>query len=605
MINGFLRWFLIASSSIILGSVVAISEKSIIQRIDATLAEAKKVLTFSRPGTITLLSTNGIVIQKLGHVTREKINFENIPIKIKNAFIASEDRRFYKHNGVDFWSISRAIKTNLNQRAVHEGGSTITQQLARIVFLKQDQSIKRKIKEAALAFKLERQLTKDEILEEYLNKVYLGSGAYGIADASWIYFSKTPDQLDTDEIALIAGLAPAPSLFSPLVSPQLAIKRRDIVLERMRLEGFISQNEFKSALNSPLQLSPSTPKYFNSLAPYFSGWVLQELPFLISKDQLEIGGLTIHTSLNLDWQQKAKEVVKKQAKGELEGAIVSIEPSTGLVRVLIGGKDFESNEFNRATQALRSPGSTFKIITYAAALNKGYKPNDIVEDEPKCWDDYCPKNFDNEYLGEVSLSDSFKYSLNTVAVYLLDQVGFDEVISIANKLGIGKESRLEKYYPLAIGVFEETVINMTAAYAAIANRGIYMKPTPFEKIIGPEGTIIWERDKNGSEGRIAVSYHIAETLTKMLTKVVNEGTGRPAIIKDIDVAGKTGTSEGARDVWFIGSLPKLTTGVWFGHDNNQETNNSSGKAAYAWRTLMRSIMLNDSMRNPAIREDFN
>ena len=571
------------------GSTVAISEFLISKKIDSLLPESKKIHEFRRPGTITLLSSNGEIIQKLGPATRDKVPKGNMPLLIKQAFIAAEDRRFYMHQGVDFWSIARAIKNNLNEGEIKEGGSTITQQLARIVFLNQNRSILRKIKEAALAFKIERQLTKNEIIEQYLNNVYLGSSAYGISDASWIYFSKTPKLLTLEEAALIAGLAPAPSIYSPLVNPELALQRRSIVLKRMEKIGFISKNELLKASKSTLNLKPSNPKYINSLAPFFSSWVLQELPSVITAEQLEIGGLTIRTSLNLNWQSKAIEVLKKKASENLEGAIVSIEPKSGLIRILVGGKDFNLNQFNRATQALRSPGSTFKVFVYAAALNKGLKPSDIVEDKPMCWGEYCPKNFGNTYFGKVSILDSFKYSLNIIAVDLLDKIGFEKVISIANSLGIGNERKLEKYYPLAIGAFEETVLNMTAAYAGITNRGIYNKPTPYEEIRGPNNKIIWSKSLNKTKNQIALRATVADTLNWMLQKAVSEGTGKGAILNDRAVAGKTGTSDGSRDIWFIGSIPQLTTGIWLGHDDYKETMNSSSTAASTWQELMGDI----------------
>tara|TARA_Y100001968_G_scaffold292816_2_gene298322 strand:+ start:9903 stop:11747 length:1845 start_codon:yes stop_codon:yes gene_type:complete len=590
-VNGvYYRWVLIIACSLSIGSLIAFSEILFSKKIDSYLPDSSKISQFSRPGTITLLSTNGQIIQKIGPVSREKITSENMPLIIRKAFIAAEDRRFFDHNGVDFWSISRALRNNLIKRDVQEGGSTITQQLARIVFLNQDRTLARKLKEAALAYKIERQLDKEEILEQYLNNVYLGSSAYGIADAAWIYFSKETKQLTLDEIALIAGLAPAPSLYSPLINPSLAIQRRTIVLNRMYRENFISKDQLSRALNKPLELNPSTPKYFNSLAPFFSSWVLKKLPLLLTQEQLEIGGLIIRTSLNLKWQEHAKEVINQQTKENIEGAIVSIEPKTGFIRTLVGGKDFKGNEFNRATQAMRSPGSTFKIFTYAAALNKGIEPGDIFEDSQTCWNGYCPKNFDGRYLGRVSLYESFNLSINTIAVQLLDKVGFDAVIDLANSLGVGHASELGKYHSLAIGAFEETVLNMTAAYAAVTNRGVYIPPSSIEEIQGPNKKIIWPKSINNKQGIKVLEPNIADTLNWMLQGVVIDGTGKAAALQDRPVAGKTGTSEGARDVWFIGSIPQLTTSVWFGKDNNQKTANSSIKAALSWKKFMEKII---------------
>ncbi len=589
MSRRFQTFILLATSAIAIGSLTAITERWISKSIDHLLPPTSKVNIFSRTGTIELLSSKGKIIQKLGPVTREKIKPDEMPDLIKKAFIAAEDRRFYKHTGVDFWSIGRATLTNIKERSIVQGGSTITQQLARIIFLSQDRTLKRKLNEIALAFKLERNLSKEEIIGQYLNNVYLGSNAYGIADAAWVYFKKTPDLLKLEEAALIAGLAPAPSLYSPLVNADLALKRRAIVLQKMRLENFISDSELSIALRRPLNLEPATPKYLISEAPFFSSYVEQELPHLLSKEQLEIGGLKVHTSLNLDWQLKARDIIRNQSPINAEAAIVSVEPSSGLIRVLLGGKDFNENQFNRAAQALRSPGSTFKIFTYIAAIESGYKPEDILYDTPRCWYGYCPKNFGDRYYGEVSIANAFTHSLNTVAVDLLAKVGFEKVISTANRLGVGKERKLGRFYPLAIGAHEESVLNMTAAYAGITNRGIYIKPSAIEKIIGPNNEIIWIHPKNQKDHLRALSIQAADTMNLMLREVVAEGSGRAAFLDNRQVAGKTGTSEGNRDLWFIGSIPQLTTSIWFGKDDNSPIKGSSGDAAFAWKQFMLKI----------------
>ena len=583
------HWILIGGSAVVIGSGVALAQSALVSAFDATLPDARGISRFNRPGTITLLASNGAVIQKLGPATREKIEPGKMPLLVKQAFIASEDRRFYDHNGVDIWGIGRALVRNVRQGAVREGASTITQQLARTVFLSQDRTITRKLKEAALAYKLERQLSKEQILEQYLNYVYLGASAYGLSDAAWVYFSKTPDQLNLQEAALIAGLPPAPSVYSPLVNPDLALERRSIVLNRMQQAGFITASEAEQARTSPLDLTPAIPKYFNSSAPYFTSWVAQQLPQLLTAEQIEVGGLKIRTSLNLDWQKKAQQVVRKFAPFNTEGVIVSMEPGTGLVRVMVGGKNFSSSQFNRATQGLRSPGSTFKLFPYAAAIRSGVKPEDIFVDAPRCWSGYCPKNFKNKYFGKISLADALKNSLNTVAVQLQDKVGFDAIISTANQLGIGNERPLGKYYPMAIGAYEQTVLDMTAAYAAVANRGVYVKPMAFEEIRGPEGNVLWSRRIDGDKGRRALDSEVADAMNWMLQRVVTGGTGAAARLDDRPVAGKTGTSEGARDLWFIGSIPQLTTAVWFGYDNNAETKSSSGEAAWAWKQFMTTV----------------
>ena len=592
-----LRWGLIAAASAGLGVAAAIGTKAFTTLVDATLPDARGIASFNRPGTITLLSSRGKVIQKLGPATREKLKPGEMPLLVQQAFIAAEDRRFYEHDGVDGWGIARAIVTNVRQGSVREGASTITQQLARTVFLSQDRTITRKLKEAALALKLERQLSKQQILEQYLNYVYLGSGAYGVADAAWIYFSKTPDQLTLPEAALIAGLPPAPSIYSPLVNPDLALKQRALVLERMNQEGFITATETALALDSPLNLQAATPKYFNSTAPYFTTWVAQELPKLVTQEQLEVGGLKVRTSLNLDWQRKAQQVIRANAPFDTEGAMVSIDPGNGLVRVMVGGKDFSKSQFNRTILALRSPGSTFKLFPYAAAIDRGMKPETKVFDAQRCWKGYCPKNFGNKYYGNISLADALKNSLNTVAVQLQDIVGFDAVIDVANNFNIGTERPLGKYYPMAIGAYEQTILDMTAAYAGMANRGVIFTPSPLEEIRGPKNELLWSRRLSGNRGKRAIDRDVADTMNWMLQRVVTGGTGIAAKLDDRQVAGKTGTSENTRDLWFIGSIPQLTTGVWFGYDDDRATKSTSGEAAWAWKQFMLQIKDEIPVRN--------
>ncbi|MFZ4803259.1 MAG: transglycosylase domain-containing protein [Synechococcus lacustris] len=570
------------------GTVAATGSSALIQSFDGTLPDARRISTFSRPGTVTVLSADGQVLQKLGPATREKVANGQMPLLVQRAFIAAEDRRFYQHNGVDAVGIGRAVITNLTRGSVEQGASTITQQLARVVFLTQDRTLLRKLKEAALALKLERQLSKQQILEQYLNYVYLGSSAYGVADASWVYFSKSPDQLSLPEAALIAGLPPAPSVYSPLVNPQLALERRAVVLRRMREVGFIDDAQLERANAAPLDLKPALPKHWNSAAPYFTSFVAQELPKVLTPEQLEVGGLTIRSSLNLSWQNQAQKVINANTYGDLEGALVSLEPGTGLVRAMVGGRDFQKSQFNRATQALRSPGSTFKLFTYTAAVAAGIKPEEIFVDAPQCFGSYCPKNFGDRYLGAVSMADALQNSLNTVVVQLLRKVGFDQVINTARSLGITRP--LGRFYPLAIGAYEQTVLDMTAAYAAIANRGVYVSPTPFETITGPEGNLLWSRSSAGDRGRRAVDSDTADTMLWMLQRVVSGGTGGAAALTDRPVAGKTGTSEGARDLWFIGTIPQLTTGIWFGYDNNRETGGSSSQAAWAWNQFMTPVV---------------
>jgi penicillin-binding protein 1A len=585
------RLLVTAAAAAVLGGGVAAVQTSVVGAFDSLLPDASGISHYNRPGTLTILSADGQVVQKLGPVAREKLSSGAVPKLVEQAFIAAEDRRFYSHNGLDMQGIARALVRNISQGSVEEGASTITQQLARTVFLSQDRTLVRKLKEAALAGKLERQLSKRQILTEYLNLVYLGSSAYGVSDAAWIYFSKTPEQLTLPEAAMIAGLPPAPSVYSPLVNPELALQRRAIVLRRMREAGFITAAQQLEAEGAPLGLRPADPKYWESRAPYFGNWVQQELANVLSKEQLEVGGLTVRSSVNLAWQEEADKTVRAHAGGSLEGALVAIEPGTGLVRVMVGGKDFNKSQFNRATQALRSPGSTFKLFAYAAAIDAGLKPEDTVNNKQRCIKDgWPPKTFcikGAKSNSPTSIANAFAGSLNAASVDLAEKVGYPKVVEVAQSLGMVGE--IGEYPSMVLGADEQYVLEMAAAYAAITNRGVFVKPTPFEEIYGPDGELLWSRRVDGGKGGRVVPSDVADALLWMQQRVVTSGTGRGAALPDRPVAGKTGTSEGARDLWFIGSIPQLTTAVWLGYDSNRKTGSSSAAAAYAWRQFMAAI----------------
>ncbi len=574
------------------GGVAAVGQSLLVAGADSFLPDASRISSFNRPGTLTILDANGKVAYKQGPATREKLPTGRMPLLVQKAFVAAEDRRFYQHNGVDLVGIGRAMLRNLSQGSVEEGASTITQQLARTVFLSQDRTLLRKLKEAALAGKIERQLSKEQILEQYVNYVYLGSSAYGVSDAAWMYFSKTPDQLTLPEAALIAGLPPAPSVYSPLVNPDLALERRATVLRRMREAGFIDDAQLERAKAAPLGLKPAEPKFYRNPAPWFTSWLEQELPRVLSKEQLEVGGLTIRTGLNTAWQEAAQRTVNNYASG-MEGALVAMEPGTGLVKAMVGGRDWEKSQFNRATQAVRSPGSTFKLFPFVAAVRFGMKPEDSISLRQRCYmEGWPPKRFcigdGNSGGGTAALVEAVRRSSNTGSIALAEKVGYPRVIDTARRLGITGE--IGEYPAMVLGSNEKTVLEMTAAYAAINNRGVYAKPLPFDEIYGPDGELLWSRRVDGEKPRRAVSSDVADAVMWMLQKVVSSGTGTGAGLPDRNAAGKTGTAEGARDLWFIGSIPQLTTSVWFGYDQNWKTGSSSAAAAAAWSSFMRTVI---------------
>ncbi len=564
--------------------IIAVSY--LIGSIDKTLPDKAELNAVAREQTITIKAADGRVLQQQGDATREQLKLDQIPDHLKKAFIASEDRRFSQHHGVDYQGIVRAVLNNLRSQDVVEGGSTITQQLARILFLKQERTIWRKLKEARLAQKLEETLTKEEILERYLNLVYLGSGAYGVADAAQVYFSKSVDQLTLSEMATIAALPPAPNRFSPQVNKDAAKQRRNLVLQRMLEDGYITAAEKQAAMVEPLTLKPTRPQRWQVESPYFIGYIQKELPKYVSPKVLQAGGLTVETSLNRTWEKLAEDAVSKTLRNQgrwenfKQAAMVVIDPRNGEIQAMVGGKDFGKNQFNRVTQAQRQPGSTFKGFVYAAAIASGKNPYDTYLDEPFKVDGYEPKNFSKNFHGEIDMISALTKSINIVAVKVLISVGFKPTIKLAHDMGI--KSNLNPNYSLALGSNEVNLLELTSAYGSFATGGLHAEPHGIRRILDRGGKVIWSADFKPNR---AIDADSAAIMTWMLRNVVTDGTGRAAQL-DRPVAGKTGTTDEARDLWFIGYIPQLVTGVWLGNDNNNPTDGSSGSAAYTWHEFM-------------------
>jgi len=550
------------------------------------------VLTFVRDDTITIKAADGTIIQQIGPTTNETLKIGEIPQPLIQAFLATEDRRFQEHHGVDYQGVIRAALSNLLARGLVEGGSTITQQLARIVYFDQERSVARKLKEMRMAQKIEQNISKDKILERYLNLVYLGSGAYGIADAAWVYFSKPVKELTLPEIALLAGLPAAPSDYSPFVNEKAAKERRNVVLVRMRDSGYITAAQAEEAIASPIKTQRSNPKRLDRKANYFTEYIQQELPKYISKDVLERKGLTIETTLNLSWQSAAEAAVKETVErdGGYEGfeqaALVALDPRNGQIKAMVGGKDFYDQQFNRVTQAQRQPGSTFKTLLYTTAIATGISPNRGYLDAPLTVDGYTPKNYGGKFRGWINLRDALTHSVNIVAVKTLIDIGWDPVIDVAQKMGI--ESTLNPTYSLALGASEVNLLEMTSAYGTLAAEGIHTKAHGIHRIIDRRGKVIYQENYQGQR---AVDAETAAIMTWMLQGVVNDGTGRAAQLER-PVAGKTGTSDEARDLWFIGYIPQMVAGVWLGNDNNKPTYGASGTAAYTWHQFMVKVVEN-------------
>ncbi|MBW4545981.1 MAG: penicillin-binding protein 1A [Symplocastrum torsivum CPER-KK1] len=560
------------------------------QALEASVPDSTdNVLTYVREDTVTIKAADGAIIQQIGPATRETLKVQEIPERLIQAFIAIEDRRFENHHGVDFQGVLRAALSNLQAGNVVEGGSTITQQLARIVYFDQEQSIMRKLKEMRMAQKIEENLSKDQILERYLNLVYLGSGAYGVTDAAWVYFSKTVNQLTVPEIAMLAALPPAPSEFSPFINEKLAKQRRDIVLQRMQDVGYLTPAEAQAAIATPLTTKRSNPKRLDRKAYYFTEYVQQELPKYVPKDVLS-KGLTVETTLNMEWQAAAEEAIKDtiEENGRWQGfkqaALVAIDPRNGQIKAMVGGKDFYDQQFNRVTQAQRQPGSTFKTFLYTTAVAAGISPNRGYLDAPYVVDGYEPKNYSEKFRGWISIRDALISSINVVAVKTLIDVGWEPTIEVAKKMGI--ESKLHSTYSLALGASEVNLLEMTSAYGTLAAKGVHTKPHGIRRILDQHGKVIYEENFKGER---AIDEETAAIMTWMLRSVVTNGTGRAAQLGR-PVAGKTGTTDDARDLWFIGYIPQLVGGVWLGNDDNKPTGGASTTAAATWRQFMKEVV---------------
>lgn len=536
-----------------------------------------------RPSVVsTVYDVHGQPIGEFYLQRRVVVPLDRIPSHTIQAFLAAEDARFFRHGGVDLFAIFRAFLSNLRRGDIREGGSTLTQQLVRGFFLTPERTLKRKIREAILAYRVERSHTKEEILYLYLNQVYFGHGNYGIETASKDYFGKGVEKLSLAEAALLAGLPRSPSRSSPYKDFFSAMERQRYVLRRMHQEGFITQETYRESLQAPIRLTPA-PVLNSQVAPYFVEYVRQVLGDRYGFDPLLQGGLNIHTSIDASLQMAAQKAVREglnevrlrikrktrsdPGKGDVEGALLAMDPHTGLVRALVGGYDFSLSQYNRALQARRQPGSAFKPIIYSATLETGLSELSVVQDGPlsfrmapgKYW---RPQNYGKKFFGPVTLRSALAHSLNSVAVRLVDRIGVDRVIQQARKLGI--ESPLDKNLSLALGSSSVSLLEMVRAYGVFANGGNLVEPLFITKVTDRDGKVLEENEPKSKE---VISPEVAYVLTDMLKNVVQSGTGRAAAKLDRPVAGKTGTTSEFRDGWFIGYTPELITGVWVGYDD--------------------------------------
>lgn len=518
-----------------------------------------------------IFDRNGNLLADLSGELREYVPLRDIPPALQLATVASEDRRFFQHSGIDLRAILRALFEDLRKGTIVEGGSTITQQLARNLYLSQRRTLSRKMQEVAIAIRLEHHYSKEEILEMYLNKVYYGSGAYGVGMASKIYFGKPVSQLDLAECALLAAIPRRPNDYSPYRNPELAIKMRNVVLDKMLEMGFISKEEAERAKNEPLRLAhKQAPQTTRFKAPYFVFWIIDQLSDKYGEDFVYKSGLKIYTTLDLRLQEAAEEAIKRgleRAKGlnVHQGALVAIDYRTGYILAMVGGKDFGESQFNRAVQAKLQPGSAFKIFVYTAAIDKGFKPEDTIMDSPVSFKGangiWRPKNNDGRYHGRVTLRYAFAQSINVPAVKLADKIGIDTVIDYAHKMGI--TTPLAPYLSTAIGSSAVRVIDMASAIGVIANNGVRCIPQGILRIETNKGAIL---EDNKPVSYPVIPEETAKIMQSMLREVVLRGTGRRASSVP-GAAGKTGTSDDYRSAWFVGYTPQLACAVWVGNDD--------------------------------------
>lgn len=525
----------------------------------------------------TLFDRNGDVVASLGGGTRVDVPLDRIPVELRRAILAIEDTQFYKHPGVDPIAIVRAFLANLRAGERVQGASTITQQLARTLFLTREKTAARKIQEIVLAFVLEARFSKNKILELYLNRIYLGSGAYGVEAAANTYFGKSVSELTLAESATIAGLPRAPSVYDPYRNPKLATKRRNRVLDRMDEVGFIKSGMVEQAKETPIRLA----RRRGGVAPYFADYVRDLLVDRLGANLVFKGGLRVHTTLDLSMQRAAQD-----ALGRNQGAIVAVDPNTGEIRAMVGGRDFIESQFNRAVRAFRQPGSAFKPFVYAAALESGQQENSILQDIPRSFGDYQPENFHSEYWGTATMKHALALSLNSATVWLLDQIGVGRAIEMARRLGINNLVPQDRNLALALGGLTKgvTPLEMAGAFAPFANGGYRVAPKAIVRVVDARGRV-WVDQSDVQRERVldpTIAYQMTDMMRAVLTKgtAKSSGIGRPA-------AGKTGTTNDVINAWFVGYTPDLVASIYIGNDDRTPVAGGGGRlAAPTWAKFM-------------------
>lgn len=549
-----------------------------------TLPDIDQAVARTRQPSTTITAENGNEVKTFGSVYSEVIRLNELPSYVPDAIISTEDRRFYAHFGFDIVAFTRAMLTNIFMGRYAQGGSTITQQVAKNLFLTSQKNIKRKTQELLLAFWLEHKFSKEQILTLYLNRVYLGAGTYGIEAASQKYFQKSSRDMNLLEAAIIAGMLKAPSRYNPIASAERAKARAKVVLQNMVNNDALTERQMKYALTLPVGEDKS---YKVQGADYFADWVYREVNDYIGERGNDI---YVYTTLDQKIQENAEKILREAVlaaknRNVSEGAVVVLNKS-GEVKAMVGGIDYRKSQFNRAVTALRQPGSAFKPFVYLTALQNGWKREDRIDDVPLSIGKWKPENYDKKYYGSVTLDEALMKSLNLATVNLSESLSRKDIIRTAKKMGIS--TPVENTPSLALGTFEVKVVDMAAAYSAIANGGYATWPHAIKEVYTRDGYQLYQREAD-TENRILDAGAVKD-LTKMLEKVISQGTGRRAKIPGF-AAGKTGTTQDYRDAWFVGFTDEYVIAVWVGNDDNSPMKGVTGGTlpAEIWRKIALSV----------------
>ena len=607
-----LRWLLMAVLVVVLVSALGVAASAfwVLTILPGSLPSVAQLETFDASEGTKVYDDNDELITEFHVERRIFVPLAQIPKALRDAIIATEDARFYSHHGVDPTGIARAVYQNFRRGRIVEGGSTITQQLAKVLFLTPDKSLERKLKEAVLALELERRYSKDRILEMYLNQIYFGHGAFGVEAAARTFFGKSVAELSLPEATLLAGLPKAPSTYSPFEHPEAAKRRRATVLARMVDVGALAPPLAKKTAESTLGLIP--PERRRTTGQYYLEYVQQQLEAQYGADLVFKGGMQVYTTLSPVMQVKAERALREglrslesrrvaAAKDQTapaperpEGALLTIDPQTGYIKAMVGGYDFFKSEFNRAVQARRQPGSAFKAFVYLAALESGQTPASVVDDSPvefttgrngKPWK---PDNYDRKFRGPITYQQALEESVNVAAVKVLEKNGVRRTVDLARRLGV--ESPLGENLSIALGTSDLSLLEITSAYGALANQGAWMRPTAIRYVLDSQRKLL---EENTPQSKQVVSPELAYVMTYMLRGTIERGTGVAARALGRPAAAKTGTTNDYSNAWFIGYTPQLVTGVWVGYDRPRslgKDETGSRVAVPIWTAFMQEAL---------------